>query len=152
MSNISWDDYFMKLAIVVSERSPDPNTKHGCVIVDKEKKIISTGYNGPISNIDDSTIDWSRPAKYRWVIHAEENAVLFAKQNLRDCTAYVTGQPCVYCFRRFCQVGMKRVVCGDVQSQCLDEDDVKFNRHLASMCNVILESHSSRETCKLHME
>ena len=139
MSDLSWDEYFMQIAHVVSERSPDPSTKHGCVLIDRDKKIVSTGYNGPVSNIDDSLVDWSRPAKYMWIIHAEENAVLFAKQSLRECTAYVTGEPCAACFRRFCQIGVKRVVCGNVQSRCLAEEERTFNRNLAQMCNVILD-------------
>ncbi|MFN7337838.1 MAG: cell division protein DedD, partial [bacterium] len=44
----SWDEYFLSIAEMVSRRSPDPNTKHGCVIVDSGKRILSTGYNGPV--------------------------------------------------------------------------------------------------------
>ncbi len=152
MSDLEWDDYFMQLAQLVSKRSPDPSTKHGCVLIDKDRRIISTGYNGPVSNINDMEIDWSRPAKYMWIIHAEENAVLFAKQSLKDCTAYVTGEPCAACFRRFCQIGVKRVVCGNVQSKCLNNEEHLFNRKLANLCNVVLECPNSSSMEKPHNE
>ena len=61
----NWDDYFVGIAFAVSKRSPDPSTKHGCVIVNSENRIISTGYNGPIAGIDDNKVIWERPEKYK---------------------------------------------------------------------------------------
>tara|TARA_X000000950_G_C13917778_1_gene661854 strand:- start:5240 stop:5686 length:447 start_codon:yes stop_codon:yes gene_type:complete len=139
MNKSEWDDYFMDIAKTISKRSPDPSTKHGCVIVDRDKRIISTGYNGPVHNINDTLIDWTRPAKYLWIIHAEENAVLFATQSLKGCTAYVTGEPCSACFRRFCQMGFDRVVFGSIVSKCINKTEQEFNQNLANLCNVILE-------------
>jgi len=66
-----------------------------------------------------SLLEWKRPQKYLWVIHAEEDAILKAPQAalLRGCTAYVTGLPCLPCFRRLAHVGISRLVCGPLQGK-----------------------------------
>ena len=134
------DAYFMDFAKVVSRNSPDPDTKHGCVIVDKNCDIISSGYNGTVCGFEATATQLTRPEKYRWLIHAEENAVLIANKSLVGATAYVTGEPCVECFRRFCHVGIRRVVCGDVKSNCMTDETRNFNRQLAALTGVVLES------------
>lgn len=117
----SWDEYFMALAEQISRRSPDPSTKHGCVLVDSDNRVISTGYNGPVAGLPNDLVPLQRPAKYDWFIHAEDNAVAFARCDLRGATAYVTGAPCAGCFRRFLQVGVRRIVHGDRESACITE-------------------------------
>ena len=94
----SYQQTFMDMAFLISKRSIDPSTKHGCVIVDDQNRVVSMGYNGPVQGIPHDLIDWSRPKKYAWMLHAEENAVIFAKQSLEGCTAYVTGPSCPSCF------------------------------------------------------
>lgn len=115
----SWDRYFLDLAEQVSRRSPDPHTRHGCVLVDTDNRLISTGYNGPVAGLPHDVVAMDRPAKYDWFIHAEDNAVAFARCDLRGATAYVTGQACAPCFRRLLQVGVRRIVFGPRQSACL---------------------------------
>lgn len=121
MSRPDWDDYFMGLAFMVSHRSPDPNTKHGCIIVDEHKIILGIGYNGWPSGMDDKTIPNNRPkhvhdaeeeSKYDWVIHSEENAILNCSRVIRDlnATAYITGQPCQHCTLLMVQAGIKKFV------------------------------------------
>ncbi len=117
----SWDEYFLALAEQVSRRSSDPNTKHGCVLVDSDHRVISTGYNGPVSGLPNDLVPLVRPEKYDWFIHAEDNAVIFARCDLRGATAYVTGTPCAACFRRLLQVGVRRIVQGGRQSTCLTD-------------------------------
>jgi dCMP deaminase len=119
----SWDDYFLALAEQVSRRSPDPSTKHGCVLVAPDHRVISTGYNGPVAGLPNDIVPMERPAKYAWFIHAEDNAVAFARCDLRGATAYVTGAPCAGCFRRFLQVGVRRVVYGGRQSACITDSE-----------------------------
>lgn len=116
-----WDRYFLDIAEQVSRRSPDPNTKHGCVLVDAGRRVLSTGYNGPLSGLPHELIQFDRPNKYDWFIHAEDNAVAFARCDLRGTTAYITGTPCVACFRRLLQVGVRRIVQGTRQSACLED-------------------------------
>jgi dCMP deaminase len=127
----NWDQYFLDLAEQVSRRSPDPHTKHGCVLVDDGRRVLSTGYNGPLSGISHDLVPSERPDKYDWYIHAEDNAVAFARCDLRGTTAYITGTPCVVCFRRLIQVGVRRIVQGTRQSACLCERELDACRVMA---------------------
>ena len=133
---MNWDSYFMTIANVVSIRSPDPNTKHGCIIVDSNNRIISTGYNGPVKGYPNNKIDLKRPNKYTWMIHAEDNAVLFARCDLTDTTAYITGHPCAPCFRRLVQAGIKRIVYGTKISACINSYEYKVCNAIAKELNI----------------
>jgi dCMP deaminase len=128
----NWDRYFLDLAEQVSRRSPDPHTKHGCVLVDDGRRVLSTGYNGPLSGLAHDVVPSERPDKYDWYIHEEDNAVAFARCDLRGTTAYITGTPCVACFRRLLQVGVRRIVHGTRQSACLGEREFEACRVMAS--------------------
>lgn len=132
----TWDEYFLAIAEQVSRRSPDPNTKHGCVLVDQGRRVLSTGYNGPVSGLPHELINFERPAKYDWFIHAEDNAVAFARCDLRGTTAYVTGTPCAACFRRLLQVGVTRIVQGPRESACLTERELEACRQMAGALGV----------------
>ena len=132
----SWDEYFLTLAEQVSRRSPDPNTKHGCILVDRDNRVISTGYNGPVGGLPNEVVPLTRPEKYDWFIHAEDNAVAFARCDLRGATAYVTGPPCSACFRRLLQVGIRRLVIGDRQSACISDSERKACDLMAQLLNV----------------
>ena len=72
---ISKDEYFMNIAKECSKRSLDPDTKHGCVAVSVDGAILSTGYNGPPRNVDDSKIPLTRPEKYIYMEHSERNCI-----------------------------------------------------------------------------
>lgn len=132
----AWDDYFLALAEQVSCRSPDRHTKHGCVLVDSERRVISTGYNGPVSGVPNELVPLDRPEKYNWFIHAEDNAVAFARGDLRTATAYVTGPPCAACFRRLLQVGVQRIVHSDRESACITESEREACRIMADALGV----------------
>lgn len=106
----SWDKYFMNIAEVIATRSPDLNTKVGCVIVDKNNRILSTGYNGSPPNFPHIKEDWKSPNKNKIVIHAEANAILFARTDLTNCTLYCTHEPCLQCAKLICGAGIKKVV------------------------------------------
>ena len=132
----TWDEDFLAIAEQVSLRSPDPNTRHGCVIVDQGKRVLSTGYNGPVSGLPNDMVPLVRPDKYDWFIHAEDNAVAFARCDLRGATAYVTGTPCAPCFRRLLQVGIRRIVQGTRESACLNEREINACRAMADALRV----------------
>ena len=136
----TWDEYFLAMAEQVSTRSPDPNTKHGCVLVDAGKRVLSTGYNGPVAGLPHELVPTERPDKYDWYIHAEDNAVIFARCDLRGATAYITGTPCAPCFRRLVQVGIKRIVHGGRQSACLSDREIAACRAMASALGVSWET------------
>ena len=110
-----WDERFVRLAREISTWSKDPSTKIGAVIVDDDRRILATGYNGFPKGIEDSPERYAdKPTKYDHVIHAEMNAIYNATYNgtpLKDSTIYVWGLPvCNDCARGIIQVGIKRVV------------------------------------------
>lgn len=115
-ANISWDEYFMGIAILSSLRSKDPNTKVGACIVDKDHKVVSIGYNGMPTGVDESQISWNRgeglDSKYLYVCHAEFNAILNTRNGsaLNGCTIYVTLFPCNECAKAIIQTGIKELV------------------------------------------
>ncbi len=132
----SWDEYFLNLAEQVSSRSPDPDTKHGCVLVDQDHRVISTGYNGPVSGFPNDLVPLTRPEKYDWFIHAEDNAVAFARCDLRGATAYITGPPCAACFRRLLQVGVRRIVHASRKSKCISQTEMEACRTMATSLGI----------------
>ena len=74
---ISWDEYFMGIAMLAARRSKDPNTQVGACIVSQDNIIISTGYNGMPKGCSDDIFPWDRTGeetKYPYVVHAELNA------------------------------------------------------------------------------
>ena len=115
-ANISWDEYFMAMAILSSQRSKDPNTKVGACIVDQDHKIVSNGYNGMPIGCDEDELSWNRgeglDSKYLYVCHAEFNAILNTRDGsqLKGCTLYVTLFPCNECTKAIIQTGIKEVV------------------------------------------
>lgn len=109
--NKTWDEYFIKIAEVVAEKSKDPSSKMGCVIVDKNKRVVSLGYNGLVQGADESKMTLSeRPMKYYFAIHSEMNAILFARRDLTGCTVYNLVATCENCLKYALQAGIKRFV------------------------------------------
>ena len=113
---ISWDEYFMGVAVLASMRSKDPNTQVGACIVDCENRILSTGYNGFPAGCSDDEFPWEREGsfcctKYPFVVHAELNAILNARgKNLTGAKIYVALFPCNECAKAIIQSGIKEVV------------------------------------------
>jgi dCMP deaminase len=108
---LSWEEYFITLALVASLKSKDPSTQVGAVIVDnRTRKVVSAGYNGFPRNVDDNKIPQTRPEKYFYVVHAELNAILHAERGLENCTLYVTSFPCAECMKAIVQTGIRKIV------------------------------------------
>lgn len=103
-----WDTRFIDLAKLVASWSKDPSTQVGAVIVDKDKRIVSTGFNGFPQGVDDEATN--RDIKLLRTIHAEENALLFARRDVTGMTVYVTRPPCARCAAKLIQSGVSRVV------------------------------------------
>ena len=114
--NISWDEYFMGMAVLSALRSKDPNTKVGAVIVSPDNKVISIGYNGMPRQIDEEKLSWNRgeglDSKYLYVCHAEFNAILNTQMGgtLKGATLYVTLFPRNECAKAVIQTGIKEIV------------------------------------------
>jgi dCMP deaminase len=112
MNKPSYDDYFLAMSYLIAQRSIDPSTKCGAVLVSADKRVLSTGYNGPLKGVDDSKIPLTRPEKYPHFLHAEENCILAyngSKQDLENATIYVTGAPCHKCLRMVLQKGIRNI-------------------------------------------
>ena len=111
---ISWDEYFMGVALLAAMRSKDPSTQVGCCIVDAEKRILSTGYNGFPTGCSDDEFPWDRTGeetKYPFVVHAELNAILNAHgKNLVGARLYVALFPCNECAKAIIQSGIREVI------------------------------------------
>mgnify|MGYP002138144723 FL=1 len=106
----NWPNRFLELATFISSWSKDPSTKVGAIIT-RGNRIISTGFNGPpqkIHDLPERLLD--REMKLRMVLHAEVNAILFAKQDLKDCTLYCTHPPCTQCAAMIIQSGLEEVI------------------------------------------
>ena len=113
---ISWDEYFMGVALLAAERSKDPSTQVGACIVDGDNRILSTGYNGFPQGCSDDVFPWNRSAdegetKYPFVVHAELNAVLNARgKSLAGSKLYVGLFPCNECAKAIIQSGVGEVI------------------------------------------
>lgn len=108
----SWNFYFLKMAKLVSQKSKDPSTKVGAVITDKNHRIISTGYNGlPQGYGDPEDILNDRDKKLKQIIHAEENAIIFAKRDLTGNIIYLWPLiSCSSCTSKIIQSGIKTLI------------------------------------------
>lgn len=106
------DDYYMGMAFWIASKSKDPATQNGAVIVSASNRIIGTGYNGPPASYNDDDLDWSRPAKYPHIIHAERNAIDYctAPWELPGSVIYVTARPCRDCMPGIANAQIKKVV------------------------------------------
>lgn len=133
---LSWDHYFIRMAQEASTRSKDLSTQVGAIIV-KDKRIISTGYNGfPRGVIDDISERQLRPTKYDLVAHAEVNAIInceFGAWMTREATLYVTPlPPCNECAKVIINSGIKRVVyqCDTLPSRWDSKTKIAFQMFL----------------------
>jgi dCMP deaminase len=120
-----WTNYFLGLAKVVSQRSHDIHTKHGCIITDSNNRILGVGYNGFPRGLDDSNLPTSRPEKYPWMVHSERNALSNCVVRPDNGIAYVTGQCCNDCIIALWQEGIKKVYMIDDHGTHLFDQDAK---------------------------
>ena len=113
---ISWDEYFMAVAMLSAERSKDPNSQVGACIVSKDNKILSMGYNGFPMGCSDDEFPWAREGepldvKYSYVAHSELNAILnYRGGSLEGTKMYVSMFPCNECAKAIIQSGIKEVI------------------------------------------
>ena len=126
-SYISWDEYFMGVAILSSLRSKDPSTKVGACIVNEKKRIVGIGYNGLPYGCNDDEFPWERKGefldtKYPYVVHTEPNAILNSTTPLDNATLYVTLFPCNECAKLIIQSGIKEIVYMEDKYNGVDTD------------------------------
>ena len=113
---LSWDEYFMGVAMLAAMRSKDPGTQVGACIVDANNKILSIGYNGMPTGCSDDCMPWEREGdplhtKYLYVCHAELNAILnYNGGSLEGAKLYGTLFPCNECCKAIIQSGIKEII------------------------------------------
>lgn len=113
---ISWDEYFMGVALLSACRSKDPNTQVGACIVNDKNKIVGAGYNGLPIGCDDDEFPWEKQGefletKYPFICHAELNAILNnIGMDLKGCKIYTALFPCNECAKAIIQSGISEVI------------------------------------------
>ena len=142
-----WDRRFLELAGTVAQWSKDPSTKVGAVIVDDKNRVVSMGFNGfPRGTSDAEQRYGDRELKLKQIIHAEINAILFAKQDLAGYTLYVTPlSPCAQCASAIIQSGISRVVSLPPRVDSKWADDIalaELHFHEASVDFQLVDFHS----------
>lgn len=120
-----WDTYFLDIARVVAARADCRRAQHGAVVVNKEHRIVATGYNGSapggpsclagscsrgllsVEQMAHLSGDYTNCIS----LHAEQNAIAFADhRDTVGATIYVTGQPCDMCRKLIAAAGIARVL------------------------------------------
>lgn len=148
MDNISWDKYFMGVALLSGLRSKDPNSKVGACIVNRENKIVGVGYNGFPTKSKDDDFKWDREGaylntKYPFVVHAELNAILNSTSDLKECTIYVGLFPCNECAKAIIQSGISRVVYKSDKYK--DKKESVASKRLLDSCGVSHIEYKSKD-------
>ncbi|MBS6184306.1 MAG: dCMP deaminase family protein [Clostridium celatum] len=139
---LSWDDYFMAVALLSGKRSKDPNTQVGACIVNKNNIIESIGYNGLPKGCSDDEFPWDKEGealntKYPFVVHAELNAILNAKgKDLSGCRIYVALFPCNECAKAIIQSGISEVIY--LSDKYANTDSVKASKLMFKCAGVKL--------------
>ena len=137
---ISWDEYFMGVAMLASRRSKDPNTQVGACIVSGDNIILSTGYNGFPIGCSDDEYPWDREGeegqtKYPYVVHAELNAILNASgKSLKGARLYVDLFPCNECAKAIIQSGIKEVIY--ISDKYRNTDSVRASKRMFDAAGV----------------
>lgn len=123
--NLSWDEYFLKLAYFVSAKSKDIRTKIGSVVA-KNKRILSTGYNGIPAGCNDELIErQSYPTKKYYFSHSEANSIFFAARNgvnISESSIYTLATPCSNCAQAIIQSGIKSVIIHSEYNRLFEND------------------------------
>lgn len=137
---LSWDEYFMGVALLSAGRSKDNNTQVGACIVSDENKVLSVGYNGMPTGCSDDDMPWEREGdalatKYPFVCHAELNAILNRiTGSLKGSRIYVSLFPCNECAKAIIQSGISEVVY--MEDKYADSDSVKASKMMFEMAGV----------------
>lgn len=145
---LHWDEFFMLSAKVASMRSKDPSTCVGAVLVNKNNRIVASGYNGFPLGVDDECGLWGKTStnqlenKYLYVVHAEANAIVSARCDCTGFSMYVTHHPCNECAKLIVQAGVKRVVVANEWRK--DENTTTASSFIFNSANVEVVFYTGR--------
>ncbi|NLC39568.1 MAG: dCMP deaminase family protein [Clostridiaceae bacterium] len=137
---LSWDEYFMGVALLSAKRSKDPSTQVGACIVSPQNRVVSVGYNGLPFGCSDDVFPWAREGdfldtKYPYVCHAELNAILnSAGQSMQGCSIYVPLFPCNECSKAIIQVGINEIIY--LSDKYAETDIVKASKRMLDAAGV----------------
>ena len=151
---ISWDEYFMGIALLSAQRSKDPNTQVGACIVSDDNRILSIGYNGAPRGLDDDSMHWDREGgfldtKYAYVCHGELNAILNYRGDLTGSKIYVALFPCNECAKAIIQSGIKEVIYKE--DKYATSDGVIASKKMFDSCGVIYRKYNAKDR-KIELE
>lgn len=151
---LSWDEYFMAVALLSGQRSKDPNTQVGACVANTQNKIVGVGYNGFPWGCSDDELPWAREGslldtKYPYVCHAELNAVLNSiSRDLSGCRIYVALFPCNECTKVIIQSGIREIIYlsdkyGDTDTIraakiMLDKSNTSYRRFIPQRKNILI--------------
>lgn len=151
---LSRDDYFMGIALLSAQRSKDPLTQVGACIVNNDKVIVGTGYNGFPKWCSDEEFPWDKNPdnavenKHSYVVHAEVNAILNANASTKDTTMYLWLFPCNECAKVIIQSGIKKIIyCSDAKigrhdniasKRMLDAAGVRYEKFSSSLSEITI--------------
>ena len=140
MNRPSWDEYFMRICLDVASRATCVRRKVGAVIV-KDKRILTTGYNGAPAGITHCTADTclrtlnNVPSGEKHELcrglHAEQNAIIQAALHgvsINDAVIYITNQPCSICTKMLINSGIKKIIYKEPYNDKLAMDMIKEAR------------------------
>ncbi|CBY16157.1 unnamed protein product [Oikopleura dioica] len=139
---LSWDEYFMSIALLSSQRSKDPATQVGACIINKKQRIVGIGYNGLPHGCSDKELPWGKTGdwmetKYPYVCHAEMNAILNKNQaDIDGGTIFTTLYPCNECAKLIIQSGISKVVYANKKPGSVPAFDA--SERLLKMAGVII--------------
>ena len=136
--HISWDEYFMGVAMLSAMRSKDPNTQVGACIVSENNRILSMGYNGLPNGLPDEEFPWNRDGeenKYFYTTHSELNAILnYRGGSLEGSKLYVTLFPCNECAKAIIQAGIRTLIYAD--DKYADTPGIRASKRMLSRAGV----------------
>jgi dCMP deaminase len=144
---MNWDTILLNMAEVIAQKSKDPSTKVGAIVVSNDNRAMTCGYNGFPAGACDSVDIWKNRektdnslCKYDLVIHAEMNAIFNAPFSVRGCKLYVTHKPCQECIKNIAGAGIKEVHYY-LDNRCVAPHDLKTTV-IAMYCGVELIGHN----------
>ncbi|MDO4554743.1 MAG: dCMP deaminase family protein [Lachnospiraceae bacterium] len=146
---LTWDQYFMGIAMLSAQRSKDNNTQVGACIVNGENKILSMGYNGMPTGCSDDIMPWEREGeplktKYLYVCHAELNAILnYGGGSLKGARIYTTLFPCNECTKAIIQSGIREVIY--LSDKYADSDSTQAAKRMFDLTKVTYRAYEPRK-------
>ena len=148
---LSWDECFMRIALIIAQRSKDPQTQGGAVIVDTKNIVLGMGYNGFPRGIDSDKLPWKRSGdsplisetKHGYVVHAEANAIYNCNIKPEGAKMYCTLYPCNECAKTIIQSGIKEIIY--LSDKYHDRDAWLASRKLFELAGVKTRQYNLKE-------